>query len=358
MEHVTRDKSIDGLRAFAALGVTLAHFMSFHLYGVAYPGAVYLWRLAGPLANTSVQIFFVISGFIITSLLMREEAERGRFSIAAFYVRRLCRIVPPLAVLFAALIALDAAGYIALHMPSLASAAAFTCNTGWFVDCQWWVAHTWSLAVEEQFYLGWPLLMLLLVRRTAFLVAGIALLLLVFALVPLQPHSNFIAFACIGAGALCATSAKLREALAAKASLAGLIATAALLVLGPILLPEKIGQAMMPFVIPYLIFASREVAAVRTMLSWRPVQAVGLASYSLYLWQQVFLARPDLYLKPLPLWLLPVAVVLSVVLVEKPFIRLGRRLSGRILARNGAAEASGVPEGPAENERASVLHRG
>jgi len=357
MDHPQRDKAIDGLRALAALGVTFAHLISFSLQGVVFPGAAFWCGFAGPLAKPSVQIFSVFSGFFITSLLMREEQARGRFSIAAFYVRRVCRIVPPLAVLFAALLALDALGYIALHRPSLVSAATFTCNTG-IVDCQWWVAHTWSLAVEEQYYLGWPLFMLLFTTRKTFLIVCIAMLLLVFAVVPVQPHSNLIAFACIGAGALCATSDGLREWLAAKASLLGLLVAVALLVIGPVFLPEKIGQGMMPFVIPYLVFASREVAVVRAILSWRVVQAVGLASYSLYLWQQVFLARPDFYLKPLPLWLLPIVVALSVILVEKPFIRLGRRLSRKLTERTSERNDPCPILADRETERASAFRGG
>jgi peptidoglycan/LPS O-acetylase OafA/YrhL len=98
-------------------------------------------------------------------------------------------------------------------------------------------------------------------------------------------------------------------------------------------------QAAMPMLIVYVIFAGREIAWVRDVLAMKPIQLIGLASYSIYLWQQLFLAKPDRYLvAPFPLWALPIVVVASVVLVERPFIRLGRRLSAVVLRGNRAGE--------------------
>ena len=92
-----RDKTIDGFRAVAALGVVFAHLVDYRFGTIA--ALHYPQRLADPLAETSVDVFFVISGYIITTLLIKERAETGRITISAFYIRRICRIIPPLAAL-------------------------------------------------------------------------------------------------------------------------------------------------------------------------------------------------------------------------------------------------------------------
>src|SRR6059058_3986530 len=140
-----RDRTIDGFRAIAALGVVVAHAVTYRFVNASLPGLHYLQRIADPLAQTSVQLFFVISGYIITTLLLDEEQKRGRISVRAFYVRRVCRIIPPLAALFACVLVTRYFGLIALDDPSLLSSATFTCNLG-LVNCGWWVAHTWSLS--------------------------------------------------------------------------------------------------------------------------------------------------------------------------------------------------------------------
>ncbi len=334
----TRDTTIDGLRAVAALGVVFTHAVAFRWSDASYPGAAYLQRLVGPLSETSVLIFFVISGYIITLLLRKEEAATGRFSLLAFYVRRICRIMPPLVLFYAGLLACDGLGLIALDGPSMVSAATFTCNLG-LVDCQWWVAHTWSLSVEEQFYLFWPALLLLVAtRRSLLLCAGIAAALILFLVMPFSFHSNYISFSCIGLGALWALSGRLRAGLTRWANSPLWIAAGLALMLGPVFAPTKPMQLITPFLILYVVAAARELGWVRTVMALPPIQWIGTASYSLYLWQQLFLADPALYRQgPLPLWLLPIAVVASVLLVERPFIRLGRKLSAALHKRNQAA---------------------
>jgi peptidoglycan/LPS O-acetylase OafA/YrhL len=326
-----RDRTIDGFRAMAALGVVVAHAVDYRFARASFPGLHYLQRIADPLAQTSVQLFFVISGYIITTLLLGEEAKRGRISIPAFYIRRVCRIIPPLATLFLFILAARHFGMIELDNASLLSSATFTCNLG-LVDCSWWVAHTWSLSVEEQFYLFWPMLLAFIPNRSVLLVVTIVSLLTLFAIAPLAVHSNFVSFACIGAGALYASHRPMRTAVTGVARGWAWLAAIVLLILGPLFVPAKPMQAAMPFLIVYVIFAGREIGFVRTPLAWKPVQLIGLSSYSLYLWQQVFLASPDLYRGVvLPICLLPLAVTASVLLIEQPFIRLGRRLSSAVL---------------------------
>ena len=333
----SRDKTIDGFRAVAALGVVFAHAISYHFGTFSIAGWYYVKALADPLAQTSVQIFFVISGYIITSLLLREEHKFGRVSIPAFYIRRACRIFPPLIGLLVGILVLRLSGKIALDDSSLFYSASFTCNIG---DCKWWVAHTWSLSVEEQFYLLWPLLLTLFPNRRLILSATVFALLVCFLIAPFAWHSNFISFACIGIGALYASSDWLRSIVTRSASALPWLLTIVAVTIGPHFVPGKMIQTVMPMLILYLIFAGRQISFVRQILAFRLVQLLGLSSYSLYLWQQIFLAKPELYRgAPLPLWLLPIVVAASVVLIEQPSIRLGRRLSQR-WARRSSSQAN------------------
>lgn len=303
-----RDKTIDGFRAVAALGVVIAHAVDYRFGSVT--ALHYAQRLADPLAQTSVQIFFAISGYIITTLLLKEREAKGRISIFNFYIRRVCRIIPPLAAVLFTVAALHLADRTSLLM-----ASTFTCNIG---ECQWAVAHTWSLSVEEQFYLFWPMLLVALNPKPSVLAAAIGADLFAFLLAPRAPHSNYISFACIGIGALYAMK---RPQLPCKTL--PWVGVCAVLVFGPLYLPAKSIQVVMPFFITYLLFAAPNW--FRSVLSTRPIQIVGLSSYSLYLWQQLFLGK----VSPLPLLLLPLVVALSVLLIEQPFIRLGKSVTAK-----------------------------
>jgi peptidoglycan/LPS O-acetylase OafA/YrhL len=156
---------IDGLRAIAVLSV-----LAFH-YAAPFPVE---WRLAG--GFTGVDVFFVISGFLITSKL-NDDILEGRFSILGFYDRRIRRILPALLVMLA--ITLFAGKFLLMpgDYKSLATSTAaatfgvsnffFLENTSYFDQAADLLPllHTWSLAVEEQFYFVWPLLLAVIAKR-------------------------------------------------------------------------------------------------------------------------------------------------------------------------------------------------
>ena len=161
---ITYRSDIDGLRAVAILIV-----VAFHAFPEVFPGGF-----------VGVDVFFVISGFLITSIL-QQEMQAGYWSLTSFYARRILRIFPALVlVLLACLVAgwhtLLAQEYMQLGK-HLGLGAAFLSNIG-----LWWEAgyfdkaseakpllHLWSLAIEEQFYIVWPLLLWLILssRRSA-----------------------------------------------------------------------------------------------------------------------------------------------------------------------------------------------
>ena len=153
---------IDGLRAVAVLSVLFCHA------GLSFPGGY-----------VGVDVFFVISGYLITSLILK-DLDRGTFSLADFWVRRIRRILPAL---LAVTVATALAGWFLL-IPSayaslgksivglalLVSNVQFWRETGYFTATaeEKPLLHTWSLAVEEQFYLFVPVFLLILARVLRF----------------------------------------------------------------------------------------------------------------------------------------------------------------------------------------------
>jgi peptidoglycan/LPS O-acetylase OafA/YrhL len=144
---------LDGLRALAVLCVIFFHAEHTYVRG----------------GNIGVQVFFALSGFLITSILLREYSDKGRISYRGFYVRRAARLGPALLIVLAcaSLYAFLVGGQ--LGHDSLTGAVAallYVANWVWAAGHPLGVlAPTWSLAVEEQFYLLWPLCLTLILRR-------------------------------------------------------------------------------------------------------------------------------------------------------------------------------------------------
>jgi peptidoglycan/LPS O-acetylase OafA/YrhL len=159
----TRIPSLDGLRALSIVIVIVAHVCG--TVNLNFPP--YTHKLSS-FGAFGVKVFFVISGYLITRLLMAEEARYGRISIGDFYVRRSFRIWP-VAYAFVLVIALlQGFGYIELPPHNVLYAATFTMNHA--PDGIWWTGHLWSLALEEQFYLVWPVIFLFSRMRTRILI--------------------------------------------------------------------------------------------------------------------------------------------------------------------------------------------
>ena len=142
--------ALDGLRGIAVLLVMASH--------AEFPG----FRLGG---GTGVTMFFVLSGFLITALLVEEQRDTGGVNLRAFYRRRLFRLLPALVVFLAGALALgwgtgDHAAAALLYVANWVRASGGNLGD---------LGHTWSLAIEEQFYVVWPLLFVVLARRPAWL---------------------------------------------------------------------------------------------------------------------------------------------------------------------------------------------
>ena len=313
------------------------------------------FRIADVLSTLGVDIFFVISGFIITTLALRERATSGQFSPTAFYIRRVLRIIPPYYFYLLCILILSAYGAIAQqNTAQTLMGAAFACNLPQ-VDCGKFVGHSWSLAYEEQYYLCFPLVFLCLagsMRATLgwLLIALMALPVFRYALNLghvwyLLCHAAFpLSFICIGA--LTAVHADRLRRLATQSTAAAAFFMAAVILAGVVWLdiishahPElgrlvKLRMLLVPTLEPvcvaWLVIGSvyRKTWTTR-LLNSLPLQFFGMISYSLYLWQQPFtrnhslvLGAPWLNFAPL----MVVAAALSYYLIEKPCIRLGKRI--------------------------------
>jgi peptidoglycan/LPS O-acetylase OafA/YrhL len=363
---------LDGMRAFAVIGV-----MGFHASITGTPGG-YL----------GVEVFFVLSGFLITTLLTQERESTGDIRLRSFYARRALRLLPALA-----LFLVVAAAY-ALLRPDVIEVQDFWRD---FVATVAYVAnwslafkptfdtrlltHTWTLAVEEQFYLLWPLALVLLLART---------------------RGRSLAFAVAAGGAVASTSLRLLM-FYGDTSLPrlawGLDTRAGALLLGAALglaatsgwLPRSVAFARVAAIaafawLVYIFLSSRygiaeigrdpgrefvegvlvaDVASavllvgllldgqgpVSRLFSLSPIVWIGKVSYGLYLWHPAV----DLVLTPdrtglstfanqaLRLAVLAGLVVTSYYLVEVPCLRLKRRFERRKDVEGGVAELVDAP---------------
>ena len=362
-----RDVILDAWRGVAILMVLLHHLVYFHwgffrdfsaVHAVGFWSTV-LWRLdqlfvaaalrSGPLG---VKLFFVVSGYIITRLMLEEEAKRGSMSLGAFYVRRAFRILPPY-LFYVFCIALFAnAGWIPLEGGDIGNALSFICNTN--ASCGWFVVHTWSLATEMQFYLLWPLLFVLIPKelRARFLVMVIGVGVAFSASELFMAHNwidNGASFACIAFGGLYAASTRTRDYLARYgifALIAGVCVVPLLVVMHKAMLAHALYRAVLLLALPIIIFSSYRLSILERSRLIRGLSYIGLVSYSLYLWQEVFAAPMENYLRPSLLhyaWLMIVFCLISYFFVERPAIALGRRLlKGRNVAPATEQEALGI----------------
>ncbi|HET6910858.1 MAG TPA: acyltransferase family protein, partial [Mycobacteriales bacterium] len=337
---------LDGLRAIAVSMVVLAHigFLLHMPFGTRK-------ALSPVIEADGVELFFVLSGYLITTILVRERGRSGRMSLRAFYLRRVLRIAPAFYVFLVAVAILAATGHAAVSPLALLASAAYLWDYSPHVVP--WIQHTWSLAVEEQFYLLWPLL---LARSRPRFAAAACVVGMVAA--PVLRWTTYGAISSINPGNPAHTRA---DALLVGCLLALLPALKsrgidrALHIVHRLHL-DQLGGVLYLVAIPYLLspyifttipgrvrftvglsleavlgallvhaLVSRERWVLSRVLSRAPLRPLGVISYSVYLWQEPFL---------LPTTHLPMAgrvagilatATASYWLIERPFLRLKRR---------------------------------
>lgn len=333
--------SLDGLRAISILFVLLGHLSGTH-------GFVRLDLGIRDYAHLGVVIFFVISGFLITRLLLSEHAKKGRISLKLFYARRALRLFPASYAFIVCVFLLGLAGAIHLESRDLWHAVTYTVN--YLPDRSWDVGHLWSLSVEEQFYLIWPFAFLMLGPRRAIWVSGAVILLGPVAraaaalLLTGTPYRDLEMFPMVAdslaTGCLLAKISGWLERQSWYMALFRPVWSLGILAL--VLLTNRymgytacmvFGTSVINIGIAILIHRSVYYSSgwIGRALNWGPVAFVGLLSYSLYLWQQLFLNRlSSAWANAFPqnIVFAITAALASYLLLEKPLLRLRRRLRG------------------------------
>lgn len=323
--------TLDGLRGIAVLMVLCVH--STDSFWDPLNGAL------------GVSLFFVLSGYLITTLLLREKAETGTISLRKFYVRRIFRILPLYYVALAAfsiLVLMFELGSRPNEYPSrLIHFLTFTnelASSGTF-------GHSWTLGVEEKFYLIWPFLMFAmpLFRDHRMAVASSALLLTgVAALVPPTEYLGLYTALIVGSVVAVAMhdvkTFRVAEYLAAP--LPSFIALAVAVATLTVSSDSKV-QVFFPLaaalVFPSIVLESTWTTSV---LKWRPLRRLGIISYAVYLFHPLCIEIVDRILPPgqelVSIQILRLVAILALSacvaevmhrLVEQPMIRIGRKLA-------------------------------
>jgi peptidoglycan/LPS O-acetylase OafA/YrhL len=316
--------SIDGWRALSILMVLGAHCYSSPIINSVFNNSVLYPALDG---NLGVRFFFVISGFLITYLLLKEVEKYGQIDIKAFYVRRALRILP---VYSAYLVVVAVLQFLTIvHQPLITWVGDMTFTVN-FLPRGVISGHLWSLAVEEQFYFIWPLVLSWLCsqknNRSVVIVLSVPIVTaFLFHIVghekafpwimhPLfHLHSSFLNFdsldvGCISAFLLVNQGGRLSKALESKKHWV-LTMLGISMILGPCyagmvhlsfidFLNEVMGKFFQATGFAILLLSSILYPARFPFLNWRMVAYIGCISYSVYIWQQIYCYPPAEYKFP------------------------------------------------------------
>ncbi|HWR15608.1 MAG TPA: acyltransferase [Terriglobales bacterium] len=335
--------TLDGWRGVAILLVLFCH--------VHFSGN---WsRLAQEYSALAVDLFFAISGLLITDRMLQEHAQTGRISLRGFYIRRVFRIFPAAFLFLAAVSLLCWLGLVPASRVQLLSAALFFRNYYYAVAPDgWFTGHFWSLSVEEHFYFFWPCLLILMgVSRARRITPWIAVAAAAWRTLDSRWHFvsapslinvltrtdycvDFLLWGCVAGLLLRRERAQmlLRRLIPAAWPAIGIVFLLLLVTFRP-----KGNIAAIALLMPTFLLATllHQRSWLARMLESLPMRSVGRMSYSLYLWQQLFLINgrtPTLGpLQSFPLNLvIPIALAwCSHTFLEEPLRRYGKKLASR-----------------------------
>jgi peptidoglycan/LPS O-acetylase OafA/YrhL len=347
----SRIPSLDGLR-----GALVPLILWSHLLGTRGFLGRGIEPVLGDVGYLAVRTFFVISGFLITTLLIA-EIDAGGIDLRAFYLRRFLRIFPAFYAYVAIMAVAAAAGLVVVPARHLAAAAGYVVN--YVHDRAWPVGHLWSLSVEEHFYLIWPISLSLLRGATpaigrrravwalcAVIAAGPILRIGTLSLFPGEEAligqtthtvADAIAFGCLLAFVRDRLWADPRYVRFLGSPFFVVVPVAALLLnrsFPHIRFFFAVGDTLTSLCVTLIVDRVVRFPSGRTgrLLNSAPLVFVGVRSYSLYLWQQPFLDRYDggaARTFPLSLALALTCGLVSYQLVERPLMRLRARVRAR-----------------------------
>jgi peptidoglycan/LPS O-acetylase OafA/YrhL len=303
-----RIPSLDGIRALAIAFVLIGHSrVSLYL-------PRFLWI---PDDVFGVWVFFVLSGFLITWLMLKEESRTGSISLLGFYRRRAFRILPVCWLFLLVVSLLWWSGVYHLRSIDILRPLTFSFSlTGSDAHRSWITLHTWSLTIEEHFYLIWPIAFIMLAGKKRRLIA-VSLILLVIPIVRIWIYSYHSASKLywvptivgqgdfIGWGCFLALLSYHYHALVLKVihwrPLIGRIIALLVIRWSPAYFSQVFRHhdgfadmevsSIIAIAITYLIASFMEIrtGVIFKFLNWKPVTWIGVLSYSLYIWQQMFL---------------------------------------------------------------------
>ena len=310
---------MDGLRAISILMLLVGHYFSRGDHPPLLPLNF----------SIGVRIFFVISGYLITAILLREHERTGTISLRQFYLRRAFRILPA-ALVFMVFISI--AYWHVLRWYNIAAMFLYLGN--YDLTRPWMIGHLWSLGVEEQFYFLWPGVLKKWYRHRVAILLGVVALVPVFRVacyltrIPGGGYGMFPAVAdMLAFGCLLAVFGGRVPKISRYAALA----MVAVVILVPLYEQTSVARTLFGLFALYpLMFFSiagillHVVQTPYSILNCAPVVWLGRLSYSLYLWQQPFFFDPA----PRPLYRLSFGfglACLSYYLVERPMLALRER---------------------------------
>lgn len=336
--------SLNGLRTISISIVLISHLI---LLNFARGSRLFIIPFLE--GQFGVNVFFVISGFLITSLLREEESTTGTISLKNFYLRRVLRIFPAYYFMLLVYGLLQHAGL--LHIPPERWLTTLT-YTRYLNVGEYYTDHAWSLSVEENFYLLWPLLFLLSERwrkNTAlFLFLVVPFIRLYLNFHPVSWITFLSPFVRIDSIALGCLIGLFKEDLLRKcAGRWNMLLVVSLAVLCAIPCLQRLGRGNMlgiimisigtyygtlanlviAFLILYSVYGPRNKWF--RLLNTKPMNYIGMLSYSIYLWQEFFVVRTNWWVTHFPqnIVCIALAALFSRYVIEEPFLKLKSRLA-------------------------------
>lgn len=335
----TRIPSLDGFRAISIILVVFSHCRLLK----GFPE--YLFDFARQ-CDVGVTVFFVISGYLITSLLIQEHRNTGKINIKSFFIRRAFRILPVFFLYICFILSVSNSLTLGISTSNFLYALTFTANFD--PAPTWYLGHFWTLSIEEQFYLLWPAMFLFFNKNIKFtvilLIASSCIIRVI--VYKFHPEANFVLYGffvksdAIMIGALTALLNLKSNSFFIKQSTKNYLFQIVALFLiiffiygsahgrfGIIALP--FGNTIISISIMYLLLSYSEPKEnyLYKVLNSKLFIHIGVLSYSIYIWQQFFIFHNIPFFNKLPYNLLTIYLVsyVSYNFWEKPFLKIKDR---------------------------------